>query len=423
MKCAYCNKDKKPTREHIIPDGFLRGMNKDHQIRWSEAVPSRVIKSDFVIKDVCADCNNGVLSQLDDYAIIQIKDYQGKISKDTKKIFFKYNYNKLSRWLLKICFNSARANKCEYDINVYKNCIPYIINNKKISSKISIYGLFMDLSINGQTHDFYHFDSESKYSIDVFRIAPFKLKDISTYNCSMRIVMINSFAFLVIVYDEGTDQKKIKEIEETIINGNYNFKKLQGNSKVKLIKDKTLWEYSIYSNIIRRDSFWEKREVVNDNINYYIIQISKEEILGKNFMQVEGIASKRNNKENVIDNYQKFIILISGYDNDRRELFCIPEFKNYIKAIIDNFPEIIWFMNLEMSFFEAMFLAYINDNNTLNIDNRIILNNKKGIEFMEKCFSGINKLINNFALDHSYNDKITKLFNDKISSILHRPIN
>lgn len=44
---AYCNEEKKPTREHIIPDGFIRAMNIDEQIRWTESVPCRVINSDF----------------------------------------------------------------------------------------------------------------------------------------------------------------------------------------------------------------------------------------------------------------------------------------------------------------------------------------------------------------------------------------
>jgi hypothetical protein len=422
MKCAYCGEEKKPTREHIIPDGFLRGMKVDEQIRWTETSPCRVIGSDFVIKDVCDNCNNRVLSQLDTYAINLITKYNGKIDKNTKKIFFKYDYNKLSRWLLKVCYNSARANKLEYDTSTYKNCIPYIKESIEVNNKITIYGLLMDLSINGVTRDYYHFNSNSEYKIDFFRIAPFKLKDISTHKCSMRSIIVNSFAFLIIVYDEDISEDGINELEKEIMDACPNFEKLEGNKKVKLTKDKLFWQNSLYTSMHLHDSYLTKREVKKDDAKFYLIEISKEEILERNFLQIqEFIVSKRDNKQNVKDNYQKFIISVKGYDDDKRELFCIPEFQNYIKEIVENFPEIIWFMHLEVGFFEAMLLAYINSNTILDIGNNIVINPEKVNEFVNKCFIGINKLINEFALDNSYNHKITNLFTNTVFNILKIP--
>ncbi|HYF84281.1 MAG TPA: hypothetical protein VEB00_14775 [Clostridia bacterium] len=408
-----------PTREHIIPDGFLRGMNKSEQIRWTEAAPCKVINSDFIIKDVCSVCNNGVLSQLDTYAINEIIKYNGKIQKDIMQVIFEYDYNKLARWLLKICYNSARANKLEYDSNSYKNCIPYIKDNKEINNKISVYGLFIDLAINGKTHDYYHFDGNSEYTIDFFRIAPFKLKDKSTHKCSMRTIIINSFAFLIIVYDEDIDKGEINEIEKAILNVSSNFVKLEAYKKVELKKDNNFWQNSLYTNALLNENFLTKREVKNNDYKFYIIEISKEEILSRNYIQIqEYIVSKRDNKQNVKDNYQKFIISVSGYDDDMRELFCIAEFQTYIKEIITEFPEIIWYLNLEIGFFEAMFLAYINDNATLEVDNRIIMNKGKMMDFITKCYASINNLINEFAIDNSCNDKITNLLNEAIFKIL-----
>ncbi|MBU3073873.1 HNH endonuclease [Clostridium estertheticum] len=420
MKCAYCNKEKKATREHIIPDGFIRGMNIDEQIRWTETAPCRVISKDFKIKDVCEECNNGFLSLLDNYAINAITKYNGKIDKNTKKIFFKYDYNKLSRWLLKVCYNSARANRLEYDTNSYKNCMPYIKDNIKINNKISIFALFMDLSIDGKTDDYYHFDSNSQYKIDSFRIAPFKLTNVSTHKCSMRTIIVNSFAFLIIVYDEDISEGEINGIEQELTN-KFNIKKLKCNEKIKLYKDYSFWKNSLYTNVNFHDSWLTKRDVKNNDDELYIMNISKKEILERNYGQIqELILSKRNNKENVKRYYQKFIISISGYDDDTRELYCTPEFQDYTKEIIENFPELIWYMKLEIGFFAAMLLAYINENNILDIDNRININQDKLTEFVTKCYTGINILLNKFALDNSYNDKITSLFNKTVFSLLDK---
>lgn len=221
MICAYCGKDSKCTREHIIPDSFLRGMNLDKQIRWTEAAPCRVVKSDFVIKDVCATCNNENLSELDNYAIDLITKYNGRINNDSKKVFFKCDYDKLTRWLIKVLYNSARANKSEYDVSLYKKCIPYILNGEQVNNKISVFTSFIDLSLNKKNYDYYHFHNKSKYTIDLFRISPFRLRGINLDNCTMRAIIVNSFAFLVVVYDEKVKKEQIEKIEQRIMRIGY----------------------------------------------------------------------------------------------------------------------------------------------------------------------------------------------------------
>lgn len=78
-------------------------------------------------------------------------------------------------------------------------------------------------------------------------------------------------------------------------------------------------------------------------------------------------------------------------------------------------------MNLEIGFFEAMLLAYINESTILGTDNKIIINPEKVIEFINKCYFGINKLLNDFVIDNSYNNKITELFNKTVFNILEIP--
>lgn len=80
-------------------------------------------------------------------------------------------------------------------------------------------------------------------------------------------------------------------------------------------------------------------------------------------------------------------------------------------------------MKFETGFFEAMLLAYINKNVTLVKDNEIIVSQEKIIEFSAKCYIGVNKLLNQFALDNSYNSKITDLFNKNVCNILKIPQN
>ncbi len=65
-------------------------------------------------------------------------------------MFFKYNYDLLTRWLLKVCYNSARANDSYYDIGLYQKNIDYILKGKEAGSKIEVYALFMETAYDKQ---------------------------------------------------------------------------------------------------------------------------------------------------------------------------------------------------------------------------------------------------------------------------------
>lgn len=108
--CAYCKFDTPPTREHIIP-AFIYALGRSGNgfTGWNLSA-EKMLKSEQVIKDVCAACNNGPLSDLDAYA----KNFLGNAGllednfPDTELVLH-YDYQRLLRWLLKVSFNSARA--------------------------------------------------------------------------------------------------------------------------------------------------------------------------------------------------------------------------------------------------------------------------------------------------------------------------
>ena len=423
MRCAYCNEDKKLTREHVIPDGFIKRMNMKEQIIWLDKAPSRVIKSEIKIKDVCSTCNNGVLSDLDGYAVNTIVKYNGKINKETRKLFFKADYDKLSRWLLKICYNSARVNDSEKDVALYKKCVSYIMGEKQLNNTVSIYAMFMDLFCYKESEEvhYYHFNNSSECSIDFFRIAPFRLREIDTYYCALRVIMINSFAFLVIVYDEKMSQDEIAKIDECVTNSYPNSKQLGNNEKVNLKKDRKIWGDSLFTANILHDNFMMKRVQPNEN-EFYVIIISKKEILAMDYEQIQGlIVAKMQTKDDMLHYYQRFEIAVEGYNDDKRELYQVPEFQKYIIGLIEIYPAIIWYLNLELNFFRALVFSYINGNSIVDYsdDTRYIdVIQDKGAELMEKCFIGVNKLTNKCVLDNCYNEKISKLLTKHLYKIL-----
>ena len=112
-------------------------------------------------------------------------------------MFFKYNYDLITRWLLKVCYNSALANDSYYDIGLYQKNIDYILKGKEAESKIEVYALFMETAYDKQMkNECYHLQKDRNYEIDWFRIAPYKLLAKPTYYTAMRCILINSFVFL-----------------------------------------------------------------------------------------------------------------------------------------------------------------------------------------------------------------------------------
>ncbi|UHQ19591.1 hypothetical protein LVB87_15600 [Lysobacter sp. KIS68-7] len=108
--CAYCGQDQKTTREHVIP-AFLYAFQKQLEqsvVGWNE-VANKMVDGEVTIKDVCAECNNGVLGQLDAYGK-QVLTESGLLVHNYERVLLplRYNYSLLLRWLLKMSFNSSR---------------------------------------------------------------------------------------------------------------------------------------------------------------------------------------------------------------------------------------------------------------------------------------------------------------------------
>jgi hypothetical protein len=94
------------SREHIWPNGFLR--RGSFGLKYS-ARARRTFEGDLIVKDVCEECNNGPLSRLDAYACQLYDSNFQHFPEHFTPVAFEFEYGRLTRWLLKVAFNSARA--------------------------------------------------------------------------------------------------------------------------------------------------------------------------------------------------------------------------------------------------------------------------------------------------------------------------
>ena len=108
--CSYCKEERKLSREHIIPAFLSRIQKKDGDlISWNGAA-NKLLSGEAQIKDVCGPCNNERLGELDGYAKQTLEKAKVLRENFTSTGFrISCDTEKLSRWVLKLVFNSARA--------------------------------------------------------------------------------------------------------------------------------------------------------------------------------------------------------------------------------------------------------------------------------------------------------------------------
>lgn len=142
--CAYCQENKKFTKEHLWPTSLHKRLyNANNQTEsnfWLSRL-QRSIPNEPTIKDVCATCNNITLSELDSYICNLFDSDFINIVKFNEKISFDYDYHLLKRWLLKMSFNSARIHD-SHDRQALKDILPYILGkNDKLGRSVQLFTL------------------------------------------------------------------------------------------------------------------------------------------------------------------------------------------------------------------------------------------------------------------------------------------
>lgn len=124
--CAYCRQDRPPTREHVIP-AFMYDFQKQLEqsvIGWNE-VAQRMVGGEGKVKDVCADCNNRVLGELDAYGKQMLTNSGLLVQNYTKReLTLQYDYSLLLRWLLKVSFNSSRTDGAHS--HLFERYVPFM---------------------------------------------------------------------------------------------------------------------------------------------------------------------------------------------------------------------------------------------------------------------------------------------------------
>ncbi|HHK9527896.1 TPA: hypothetical protein ACQZHT_001046 [Enterobacter hormaechei] len=237
--CAYCKSTSNLTREHIFPSAIIKSFDIDLLTITDKS--DYHFKSDPVIGDVCSECNNGVLSQLDAHFVASFKKQMLTPLKPGDEITFEYEYDYLLRELLKVSYNSARASNGGYNARTtLEKYIPYILNgNKKID------GAILSLLIVTSANRIVLETGEPVAPLEPYLLRSTSIGglNLNTNNYIVRMVAFNSFWFFLLIPKRPVTSKIKNEFWKEFKSKTHLHGVLlkKGNKSIKITKDKTTY--------------------------------------------------------------------------------------------------------------------------------------------------------------------------------------
>ena len=197
--CSYCDQDGVLTREHIIPSWYYKFVEDRKGLGFlDKAKKNKILDTELVIKDVCSKCNSNELSGLDSYGKeLFLKQISSYVFSEVK-LHLSYDFSQISRWLLKVAFNSARAHSSDIGIlSKYKNII---LGKAAVPDHFSI--RLFTIAPAALVNNVISIAEKDENLIDTpdwFRIGVFRVKDYDSHNWALRHVTINSYSFLLCI--------------------------------------------------------------------------------------------------------------------------------------------------------------------------------------------------------------------------------
>ena len=119
--------------------------------------------------------------------------------------------------------------------------------------------------------------------------------------------------------------------------------------------------------------------------------------------------------------FQRYVFLISGYDNDQRELYQIPEVVSFIKDLNSKLPFWLYFVNTGDKRFFSWMIACLCQAMSLDQDDETIyadFNAEAYNDLIEYQFSNIVKLMSGLGMGESIQEKVLKELSVNLAALM-----
>ncbi len=229
MNCAFCKENNKLTKEHIIPESLIN-LFPECDYTYRRGKETKTFQAHPMIKDVCAVCNNEALSILDQYGLSMIEKYFYTNYVPDSEVEVVYSYNLLSRFLMKLCFNSDRSFKQNQEW--FENNLSYILGKKDFTNYS--FSVYAGLAINTSPLPNFFFENKQLEIVRGVRLLPQGMlryadgmghsveivKDIGEFDVpsihDVYALRLGASQFLLILWKKEAEKREVKNYEKLI---------------------------------------------------------------------------------------------------------------------------------------------------------------------------------------------------------------
>ncbi|VTR93365.1 Uncharacterized protein OS=Escherichia fergusonii B253 GN=ERIG_01105 PE=4 SV=1 [Gemmata massiliana] len=418
LNCAYCDKACQPTREHVIPDWYNDTPGEAET--FSARAPLTHLQGDLLVKDVCGHCNNVVLSKLDAYGKQLYERYFANPVYAGETVTFDYDGDRLLRWLLKLSYNSARAQNA--DALVLQEYRKVMLGEAPMSDRVRCWlHLVTPTYFDPATEDMHQAkrDEQGHPNVDEplwFRIGQSRLTTHPALMLVQRAVVINSFSFTLLIARADVEWP-CADFDEwcNVFTSTYPdaqpVKPEMGTLTVTTGEDHTVLSilptYTQYPTRFsdEKDPFVEQSlKAKKDAAPVAILSIPRELIEAGDVFSVAAVLHDMvSSREKAAAFRHRVAVMVNGYDHDPREIWQFPEAKQFLRSLFEECPFVMLLAHPEGSLLKLLAACWIYEEGQTDDAEQERTN-----EFLDRCFDGLNALNHTLMLSEEQNREICR---------------
>ena len=161
---------------------------------------------------------------------------------------------------------------------------------------------------------------------------------------------------------------------------------------------------------------------ISQQSDYIVLQISQEAIQNCDTSEyVTLLHGATGTLQSFTEAFQKYVLLIPGYDDDPRELYQIPEVVSFIKNLNSKLPFWLYFINTSDKKFFSWMIACLCQAMSLDQDEETIyadFNAEAYNDLIEYQFSNIVKLMTGLGMGESIQEKVLKELSANLAALM-----
>ncbi len=413
QKCAYCDMPCQQTREHVVPRWYNDTPGEAET--FSARAPLTHVKGDLIVRDVCSKCNSGVLSSLDGYGKELYERYFASPVYEGETVAFEYDGDRLLRWLLKLSYNSARAQNA--DVRVLREYRKVMLGEAPLPDRIRCWVHLMSAT---------SFDHEAKVARPArrvehgqphveeplwFRICQFRLTDHPALSLIQRTVLINSFAFTLLLArpDEAWPCDEFDQWVK-VFTSRFPAAKPVVLGAGRLMAT-TGWDHaavSMYHSLTHYPSRYTDEPnpyvegVLKGNLGAFALHVPHELIEQETTEPVaEILRDMVSSREKALAFRQRVGLWVDGFDNDPRGIWEFPKARQFFRRLFEQCPFVMFLSHPEGALLKLFAACWIyEDGMTEEVEQQ------RMTDFLHRAFYGLNGLNHTIMLSEEQNREI-----------------